>query len=506
MKYIIHFLFICLLSLISSNDISTDEISDTNTDTNLSNLPQTKSNSEELPKSKIDDSSELLLSESIISYPENIPKSIKNSDIFSTDFQEEMKLNITNISNGIIISTEYKPDNSLKIIDTDKDINYTEYPEQIYSKTSEIDEPIPEIDNKKSNGTGDQNENSNYSTNIFYSENPSLYLSDIDIIPSTEYQKEMATDIISTTNINIQFFELFIFQVQLIEKKLKVFSMVLKKIERRLNIPISIVRYKRTSNTRSLQESEEINLYSDKDIIEPNKIFALTSEEVFDNTEKIVIIQENPEYKIKLLNNDKRILDTSENKKMIDDGKMPDLSKDNGNINNYLIKSYTQGCNFNLASEKEIQESKHEITLTFLESGNRSNIINTKCTLSKEYGNKIPCLLENNIDEKYILDSYIGSIDKNFYLISPNNEDKNFGLICQINESNNNSNKKSNSLGKAAIIVIIIISILFVGGVSTIAGLFCCKKENINKGVKYGKDSSVYDSNQNIQDSYINDV
>ena len=133
MKYIIHFLFICLLSLISSNDISTDEISDTNTDTNLSNLPQTKSNSEELPKSKIDDSSELLLSESIISYPENIPKSIKNSDIFSTDFQEEMKLNITNISNGIIISTEYKPDNSLKIIDTDKDINYTEYPEQIYS-------------------------------------------------------------------------------------------------------------------------------------------------------------------------------------------------------------------------------------------------------------------------------------------------------------------------------------------------------------------------------------
>ena len=129
-----------------------------------------------------------------------------------------MKLNITNISNGIIISTEYKPDNSLKIIDTDKDINYTEYPEQIYSKTSEIDEPIPEIDNKKSNGTGDQNENSNYSTNIFYSENPSLYLSDIDIIPSTEYQKEMATDIISTTNINIKFFELFIFQVQLIEK------------------------------------------------------------------------------------------------------------------------------------------------------------------------------------------------------------------------------------------------------------------------------------------------
>ena len=133
MKYIIHFLFICLLSLISSNDISTDEISDTNTDTNLSNLPQTKSNSEELPKSKIDDSSELLLSESIISYPENIPKSIKNSDIFSTDFQEEMKLNITNITTGIIISTEYKPDNSLKIIDTDKDINYTEYPEQIYS-------------------------------------------------------------------------------------------------------------------------------------------------------------------------------------------------------------------------------------------------------------------------------------------------------------------------------------------------------------------------------------
>ena len=343
MKYIIHFLFICLLSLISSNDISTDEISDTNTDTNLSNLLQTKSNSEELPKSKIDDSSELLLSESIISYPENIPKSIKNSDIFSTDFQEEMKLNITNISNGIIISTEYKPDNSLKIIDTDKDINYTEYPEQIYSKTSEIDEPIPEIDNKKSNGTGDQNENSNYSTNIFYSENPSLYLSDIDIIPSTEYQKEMATDIISTTNINIQFSELFIFQVQLIENKLNVFSMVLKKIESKLNIPISIVRYKRTSNTRSLQESEEINLYSDKDIIEPNKIFALTSEEVFDNTEKIIIIQENPEYKIKLLNNDKRILDTSENKKMIDDGKMPDLSKDNGNINYYLIKSYTQG-------------------------------------------------------------------------------------------------------------------------------------------------------------------
>ena len=88
MKYIINFLFICLLSLISSNDISTDEISDTNTDTNLSNLPQTKSNSEELPKSKIDDSSELLLSESIISYPENIPKSIKNSIFFPQIFKK----------------------------------------------------------------------------------------------------------------------------------------------------------------------------------------------------------------------------------------------------------------------------------------------------------------------------------------------------------------------------------------------------------------------------------
>ena len=185
---------------------------------------------------------------------------------------------------------------------------------------------------------------------------------------------------------------------------------------------------------------------------------------------------------------------------------MPDLSKDNGNINYYLIKSYTRGCNFNLTSEKEIQESKNEITLTFLESGDRSNIINSKCALSKEYENKIPCLLENNIDEKYILDSYIGNTDKNFYLITPNNEEQNYELICQISESNNNSNKKSNSLGKAAIIIIIIISILFVGGVSTIAGLFCCKKKNINKGVKYGKDSSVYESNQNMQDSYINDV
>ena len=152
--------------------------------------------------------------------------------------------------------------------------------------------------------------------------------------------------------------ELFIIQIQIINKFLKVYFIVSEKIDEEIIIKVSIDIYKKT-NIRNIEEdnkfeTQEINLIINDNItIEPGKIFELSSEEQINDLNRIVLkqnLEKNSLFEMKLLNNDKKILDTEENKKMIQNGDFPDFSKKinaNYEINEHskqLINYKAQNC------------------------------------------------------------------------------------------------------------------------------------------------------------------
>ena len=157
---------------------------------------------------------------------------------------------------------------------------------------------------------------------------------------------------------------------------------------------------------------------------------------------------------------------------------------------------------FELTSDKIIHDSKHEINLNFIESNNITNNISAKCTLSSENKNKIPCIIQEGINNTYTLDSYVGTNNKTFYTITSNINEQKFQLACENNAATDNKNKnKSNSLSKAGIIIIIITSIFFIAAISVVVGYCYLKKKKISNNQKINKESSIFDSNQNIHES-----
>ena len=237
--------------------------------------------------------------------------------------------------------------------------------------------------------------------------------------------------------------ELVIFQVQIIHKYLRIFISRPYNIEKNFHIKLPINIYKSNNKIRNLQENayreQEVDLYlSENNEVEQGEILSLTSIKEFDESDRIAINQEKShDCEIKVLNNDNKILDTQENKKMIENKEIIDFSEVPSTFtsNKYYIVSSSKGCDFNLVSKNQIKEENQNIILNFKEKNNENKKINAKCILSKENKNNIPCLLnEDIINKKYILDSYVGSNENGvFYLIQDKDD---FELNCEDEEEN----------------------------------------------------------------------
>ena len=519
-----------------SNTTYLEYPSDIDKDTNATNSliiesesTNEKNNENETTTNKQEDI--IVLSTDTFYSPSDIDKDTytNNSEIVDSESANESNTSI----NEQTESPNYFSNTTYLIYPSDIDIDIN-----INSTNLEIieSESTNETNNEKDTPTDKQEDNSYSSSKSFYLEYPS----DTDInkeenptnseIAESESQKEEnnntepitehqeTTSIAkSTTHITNRvehfFFELFIVQVRLIKNKIRIFATVSIKIERAIKITISVYLYK-TSNIRMLQENQ-VNLTFTLAPQEPGKIFELRQDVPQDNNDRIesvdkvvIIPKKTTEFEINYLNNDERILDTSENEKMINNNEMPNFANTNYKnyqVYNYHIESSTTGCNFDLISSEQIQESKQEIYLNFSESWNSDHKLTSHCILSSQYGKKIPCSIGANIDQPYNLNSYAGNSIGHIYTITPNQKDKEFQLVCKYN-SYTNLKKKSRSISKGIIAMIIILSILFVGAISFVVGWIIRKKKVIPKSVKYFNDSSVYDSNQNINDSYINDV
>ena len=245
-----------------------------------------------------------------------------------------------------------------------------------------------------------------------------------------------------------------------------------KNVEKNFHIKLSINLYKLNQNINNLQgsgykEDYKVDLYLNNDNeIKVGEILELTSQEEFDDNDRIIVRekQNNDYYGLKFLNNDNKILDTQENKEMIEKNEIVDFSKipSDYSINEYYIESSNKGCNFDLVSKTQIKEKNQDISLKFIEKNNKNNEINAKCTLSSDNEKKIPCSLEQEIDNQiYILNSYIGSNEKGIYFITQ--DDYELQLECKEEKSNK---KKIGIIvgivvGFVVIIVVIIVIVIY---------------------------------------------
>ena len=281
---------------------------------------------------------------------------------------------------------------------------------------------------------------------------------------------------------NKKLMEIFILQVQIKNKRLKAYVTFSVKITKDFHIKLSIDYYKSNDQRRNLQQAPikdyQVDLYINQDsIFESSNIMELQSEEQFSDSDRAVINQDKDyEFEMRILDNNNKILDTLENKNMINKGEIVDFSNipSTYSVNQYYIKSSSKGCEFELTSNNNINEQSQNIALNFLEKNNNNVIIDAQCILSKDNKNKIPCKLKQEINNNYILDSYVGS-NKNgiFYVLQDNNKD-NFQLICE---------KKKNGLETKWIIIICAGSAAFLAIIITII-VCCCKKK---KQVEIGK-------------------
>ena len=273
--------------------------------------------------------------------------------------------------------------------------------------------------------------------------------------------------------------DIYIIQVQIFNKKLIIYVLASVQMNNNLQLKFIIDLYKDNNNLRYLQDinkNYQIDLYFNGkgSNINPGDVFPLSSKEDFNDTDRIVIKElQDSEYGLKVVNNDKRLLDTEETKKMIENKEILDFTNNPPSIKVFSITSASKGCNFELISKNLINIEEYNITLNFLEKNNINNIISAKCTLSVENQNKIPCALEEGINNDYILESYVGYIKDVVFYILP--ETDNFPLNCLSEENEEDKSKKDKYyiIGGVAAVIIVIIFI----------AVCCCGSKKTNEAV-----------------------
>ena len=271
----------------------------------------------------------------------------------------------------------------------------------------------------------------------------------------------------------IPFFEIYILQVQIINKLLMIFLTASIKLEKGFHFKFSIELYKKNKMRNfenSLYINKEIDFYLSLKDFESGEVITLTSQEEFDEEDRVVIKEiSNDEYEMKVLNNDNKILDTQENKKKIENNEIIDFSNSSYNydINKYYIESSSKGCQFNLKSKINISENYQNIILNFFEKNNKKNNVNAQCTLSSDNKNNILCFLEQEIENKNcLLKNYVGSSENSLFYIMQDKNIDNIKLNC-FEQKYKNSKK---------IIIIVVLSISGIAVISLITVCICCCK------------------------------
>ena len=226
----------------------------------------------------------------------------------------------------------------------------------------------------------------------------------ITTIP-TIYTTLPTTNINSNSTITNNNKIIFVLQIQIINKRLKIFILVNYAVSKNdlftFNINIYLV-----NKGRILQQSEikEMNFtVSKSNPGNADSITELTSNEEINEDTKATLIDSKVNNDIEVIfNNNENNLDTENVKNEIKNGGIDynNLPSDY-KIYHYSIISSTQGCQFDLISEKNIENEDKNINLDFINL--YENNITANCFLSKSNGKKIPCTFDKEINNVYII-------------------------------------------------------------------------------------------------------
>ena len=236
---------------------------------------------------------------------------------------------------------------------------------------------------------------------------------------------------------------IFIRQIQMINKVLKIFVIINFAISRNEAFKFHVI----INNKNNLEKSEEkdIEFFSSEDYDgKGDKIIELASKEEFEEDSVVSLQTPKNNYDIKIILNDKKNnLDTEKVKTEIKNGGIDyNNIPSNYKIYHYSINYATNGCDFSLNSLENIKENDKDINLNFLEV-DADNIINAKCKLSHDKGNNITCKLDKNIDKNYILEPYIYSDNSEALIISQNDINNYLTLKCSVSLPSSKENNTS---------------------------------------------------------------
>ena len=254
---------------------------------------------------------------------------------------------------------------------------------------------------------------------------------------------------------------IFILQIQMINNRLKLYILSTYAMSKDESITFIINIYSVNSG-RILQKNElkEIKFTLPENYNgNTDSVIDLISVEEFseDSRATLVNLKTSDDIEVKLNENENN-LDTEKVKEEIKNGGIDYSNLSSGyKIYHYSIASSTQGCEFNLFSEGNIQDSNNKnISLNFVEVNNDNNNITAQCIISNTNRNKIPCTLGSNINNSYNLKPYLYSDDSETITISQSNNNS-LILVCDIKKNSYRQNKNNSSgLSKGAIAGIVL--------------------------------------------------
>ena len=281
---------------------------------------------------------------------------------------------------------------------------------------------------------------------------------------------------------------IFIRQIQMIDKKLKIFAIVNYNISKTEKFRFSLViNSVKTNNI--LQEKQvksmEFRLSDDYDG-NFEKIIELTSCEEFEENTVVSLkkILDNYDNEIKF-NDNKNNLDTENVTKEIEKGEIDYHNlPTNYKVYHYSVNYATNGCEFSLNLLEDNKEFNKALNLSFIEVDN-DNIINAKCQLSKENRNSITCQLNDNINNNYILEPYIFSDNSKTIIISQNDTNNYLTLTC----SSSSPDKSNSSILSTSEIIGIIAGL--VGAIAIVIIIIFIIKKCKNNNTEEINDNSL---------------
>ena len=130
-------------------------------------------------------------------------------------------------------------------------------------------------------------------------------------------------------------------------------------------------------------------------------------------------------------------LNTNKVQELISKGEIDFSEKytnENYTINIYKIQDISQGCEFNILTDKNINTNKNSINITTkLIEDSTSNMIDVNCTLIPSNNNIIKCISNQELNNYYNPNDFIYYDEDELLILLNENKESNYNLSCKTN-------------------------------------------------------------------------